>query len=228
MILASANAAITPGGMALGGWRTRRRRKERVLSCGSVWGRIAPPLTKGLLGGGLFWAFDNNDGDSNRGFKAGTLDVTMLAHWHYDESTAGRGLCPLAGATTSRRWFGQQCLLAGATTSWRQGGWRCALAGATTSQWRVRRCSLAGATTSRRRGGWRCSLAGALTGWQRVTQWCSPTGATTCWQRGHTTVFARWRDDKLAVGRTTVLARWHDDKSAAGRKAQGTPPACNH
>jgi len=55
MILASANAAISPGGMALGGWRTGRRRKERVSSCGSVWGRIAPPPEEEFVGGdGLF------------------------------------------------------------------------------------------------------------------------------------------------------------------------------
>jgi hypothetical protein len=54
MILALANAAITPEGMALGGWRTGRRRKERVSSCGSVWGRIAPPPDKVFDGGGYF------------------------------------------------------------------------------------------------------------------------------------------------------------------------------
>ncbi len=90
MILASANAAITPGGMALGGWRTGRRRKERVLSCGSVWGRIAPPPDEEFVGGGLFWAFEDNDGDSDWGFQAGTLDVTMLACWRDDESAAVR------------------------------------------------------------------------------------------------------------------------------------------
>jgi hypothetical protein len=54
MILASANAAISPGGMARGGWRTGRRRKEKVLSCGSVWGRIAPPPDGEFVGGGYF------------------------------------------------------------------------------------------------------------------------------------------------------------------------------
>ena len=77
-----------------------RRRNERVSSCDSVWGRIAPPPDKEFVGGGLYWAFKHNDGDSDRGFKAGTLDVTMLACWHYDKSAAGRGLCSLAGATT--------------------------------------------------------------------------------------------------------------------------------
>ena len=89
MILASVNAAITLGGMALGGWRTGRRRKERVLSCGSVWGRIAPPADEEFVGGCLLWAFEDNDGDSDQGFKAGTLDVTMLARWRDDKSAAG-------------------------------------------------------------------------------------------------------------------------------------------
>jgi hypothetical protein len=80
---------------------------------------LPPLLTKSLLGRGVFWAFEDNDGDSDRGLKAGTLDVTMLARWRYDESAAGRGLCPLAVATTSQRRFGHQCLLAGAMTSWR-------------------------------------------------------------------------------------------------------------
>jgi isopentenyl phosphate kinase len=52
MILASANAAVSPRGMARGGWKTGRRRKERVSSCGSVWGRIAPPPDKEFVGGG--------------------------------------------------------------------------------------------------------------------------------------------------------------------------------
>jgi hypothetical protein len=97
MILALANAAITPEGKALGGWRTGRRRKERVSSCCSMWGRIAPPPDEEFVGGGLFWAFEDNGSDSNPGLKAGTLDVTMLACWRYDESAAGQGLCPLAG-----------------------------------------------------------------------------------------------------------------------------------
>ena len=64
------------GGVALGGWRTGSRRKERVSTCGSVWGRIAPPPDDEFVGGGvLFWAFEDNDGDSNQGFKAGTLDA---------------------------------------------------------------------------------------------------------------------------------------------------------
>ena len=75
MILASANAAISPEGMARGGWRTERRRKERVSSCGSVWGRIAPPPVEEFVEGGLFWAFEDNDGDSDRGFKVGTLNA---------------------------------------------------------------------------------------------------------------------------------------------------------
>ena len=34
-------------------------------------GQDCPPLlTKSLLGGGLFWAFEDNDGDSDQGFKA--------------------------------------------------------------------------------------------------------------------------------------------------------------
>jgi hypothetical protein len=32
-------------------------------------------LTKSLLGGVLFWAFEDNAGDSNRGFKVGMLDA---------------------------------------------------------------------------------------------------------------------------------------------------------
>ena len=35
------------------------------------------------------WAFEVNDGDSDQGFKAGTLDVTMLARWRDDKSAAG-------------------------------------------------------------------------------------------------------------------------------------------
>jgi len=89
MILASANAAITPGGMALGGWRTGRRRKERVLSWGSVWGRIAPPPVEECVGGGLFWAFEDNDCDSDRGFKAGSVGI-MPTGWRDDESAAVR------------------------------------------------------------------------------------------------------------------------------------------
>ncbi len=62
--------------MALEGWRMGRRRKERVSSCGSVWGRIALPPNKEFIGGGgLFWAFEDNDGDSDRGFKVGTLNA---------------------------------------------------------------------------------------------------------------------------------------------------------
>jgi hypothetical protein len=50
-----------------------------VVLCGAG---LPPLLTKILLGGGLFWAFKDNDCDSVRGFKAGTLDVTMLvAPW---------------------------------------------------------------------------------------------------------------------------------------------------
>ena len=89
MILALANAAITPGGMALGGWRTGRRRKERVLSWGSVWGRIAPPPVEECVGGGLFWAFEDNDCDSDRGFKAGSAGI-MPTGWRDDESAAVR------------------------------------------------------------------------------------------------------------------------------------------
>jgi len=55
MIPASANAAISPRGMAWGGWRMGRRRKERVSSCVSVWGRIAPPPNEEFVeGGGSF------------------------------------------------------------------------------------------------------------------------------------------------------------------------------
>jgi hypothetical protein len=53
ILLALANTAITPGGMALGGWRMERRMKKRVLSCGSVWGRIAPPPGNEFVGGGV-------------------------------------------------------------------------------------------------------------------------------------------------------------------------------
>ncbi len=70
------------------------------MACGSVWGRIAPPPDEEFVGGGLFCAFEDNDGDSDQGFKAGMLDVTMLARWRYDESVAGQGLCSLAGAMT--------------------------------------------------------------------------------------------------------------------------------
>jgi len=75
MTLASVNAAITPGRMALKGWRTGRRRKERVSSCGSVWGRITPPPDKEFVGGGggLFWAFEDNDGDSQQSLPTGWL-----------------------------------------------------------------------------------------------------------------------------------------------------------
>ena len=89
---------------------------RHVILCGAG---LPPLLTKSLLGGGLYCAFEHNDGDSDRGFKAGTLDVTMLACWHYDKSAAGRRLCSLAGAW---RRFRQQCSFAGATTSrWRGG-----------------------------------------------------------------------------------------------------------
>ena len=55
MILASTNAAITPGGMALGGWRTRRRRKERFLIMWFCVGQdCSPLLTKSLLEGCYF------------------------------------------------------------------------------------------------------------------------------------------------------------------------------
>jgi hypothetical protein len=234
MILASANAAISPGGMARGGWRPGRRRKERVSSCGSVWGRIAPPPDEEFVGGGFFWAFEDNDGDSDhRGFKAGTLDVTMLTRWCYDESAVGRGLCPLAGVTTSRRRFRQQCSLAGSTTSrWRVGR-RCSPAGATTGWRRVtQRCSPAGATMSRRRGRWRCSLAGATKSRRQDGRQCLPTGATKSrrwggrWYSlacvtmlltaGRTMVLlhrrsslAHWCDDELVMGPMAVLARWH-------------------
>ncbi len=67
---------------------------------------MPPLLTKSLLGGWFVWAFEDNDGDSDWGFKVGMLDVTMLACWCYNESVAGRGLRPLAGATTSQWRFG--------------------------------------------------------------------------------------------------------------------------
>jgi hypothetical protein len=80
MILASANAAISPGGMALGGWRTGRRRKDMVSSCGSVWGRIAPPPDGEFVGGGV------------GPLKTMTVTATgsVLARWRDDESAAGR------------------------------------------------------------------------------------------------------------------------------------------
>ncbi len=52
------DAGISPGGMALGEWRTGRRRKERgsSISVGSVWGgALNPLLTRIFLGGFDFW-----------------------------------------------------------------------------------------------------------------------------------------------------------------------------
>ena len=57
------------------------------MSWGSVWGRIAPPPVEECVGGGLFWAFKDNDCDSNRGFKAGSMGI-MPTGWRDDESAA--------------------------------------------------------------------------------------------------------------------------------------------
>ena len=78
MILASANAAISPGGMARGGWRTGRRRKERVSPCGSVWGRIAPPPDEEFVGGGCSF------GPSNTSALARVTATTTLAEARAD------------------------------------------------------------------------------------------------------------------------------------------------
>ena len=50
---------------------------------------MPPLLSKILLGGGLFWAVEDNDGDRDRGFKAGSA-VSMPTGWRDDESAAGR------------------------------------------------------------------------------------------------------------------------------------------
>jgi hypothetical protein len=148
MILASANAAISPGGMARGGWRTGRRRKERVPSCGSVWGRIAPPPDEEFVGGGgVLWTFkeavgrwrrrartsalacspdgDDDPGGGARGRRLSLARVTAtttLAEARADVGSRSRDGDDDAGSTLSRRRGGRWCSLAGATTSrWRGG-----------------------------------------------------------------------------------------------------------
>ena len=59
------------------------------MSWGSVWGRIAPLPVEEFVGGGLFWAFDDNDGDSDWGFKAGSAGI-MPTGWQDDEPAAVR------------------------------------------------------------------------------------------------------------------------------------------
>jgi len=56
------------GGRGGGG----RKGSRHVVLCGAG---LPPFLTKSLLGGVLFWAFEDNNGDSNRGLKAATLDA---------------------------------------------------------------------------------------------------------------------------------------------------------
>ena len=171
---------------------------------------LPPLLTKSLLGGGFVWAFEDNDGDSDRGFKAGTLDVTMLARWCYDKSAAGQGLCPLAGATTSQWRFGQQCSLAATAMSWWRVEQRCSPAGTTMGWWRVTQwCSPPGATMSWWGGGWRCLLAGAMKSRRQDGRRCLPTGATKSWRWG-----GRWYS--LACVRMVLTAgRTADDGASA-------------
>ena len=196
-------------------------------------GQDCPPLlTKSLLGGGLFWAFEDNDGDSarlsaRRRVGGGVDDGARPLARRRVGGGADNGACPLARRRVQRG--GRQCSPAGATTS-RQRRW-CSPAGATTSRWRGgRRCSPVGATTSRRRCppvgvttswrrcGQRCLPAGTMTSRRRGGRQCSLAGATTSRQRG-----GRLEDDpQRATIDTTINSVW----SSGSRTACCRPREC--
>ena len=67
----------------------REEEEGKDLVMGFCVGQVCPSSCRRVCWGGVFWAFEDNDGDSDRRFKVGSAGI-MPTGWQDDEPAAVR------------------------------------------------------------------------------------------------------------------------------------------